>query len=309
MFSFEFLRHLNLPEVWLVSTIAAFLVGACIGSFLNVCIYRIPLDQSVAWPGSHCMTCGHALPWWQNIPILSYFMLRGKCHYCKATFSCRYAMVELLTALLFVLPLLALPPDRLVPGEGIMPITVEQMPMLGMARLATPALIPVIWVFLAGLVIATFVDLDHFIIPDSVSLGGMVLGLALSALVPAMHGQTVWYRGLMFSGIGLVAGAGVLLLVAELGRLAFRKEAMGMGDVKLLGAIGAFWGWQAVAFTLVLAAFAGSLVGIGFIAAGKGKLGSRIPFGPYLALGAFVWVFWGAKLVGWYLSMLMPPAV
>lgn len=309
MFSFEFLRHLNLPEVWLVSTIAAFLVGACIGSFLNVCIYRIPLDQSVAWPGSHCMTCGHALPWWQNIPILSYFMLRGKCHYCKATFSCRYAMVELLTALLFVLPLLALPPDRLVPGEGIMPITVEQMPMLGMARLATPALIPVIWVFLAGLVIATFVDLDHFIIPDSVSLGGMVVGLALSALVPAMHGQTVWYRGLMFSGIGLVAGAGVLLLVAELGRLAFRKEAMGMGDVKLLGAIGAFWGWQAVAFTLVLAAFAGSLVGIGFIAAGKGKLGSRIPFGPYLALGAFVWVFWGAKLVGWYLSMLMPPAV
>ncbi len=307
--SFEFLRHLNLPEVWLVCAVAAFLLGSCVGSFLNVCIYRIPLDQSVAWPASHCMRCGHRLAWWQNLPVVSYFLLRGKCHYCKAPFSFRYALVELLTAMLFVLPLLALPPDIVTVApvpEGFVR-SAPPPPLFGMARLATPALIPVVWVFLSGLVIATFVDFDHFIIPDSVSLGGIAAGLALSALVPAMHGQAAWHRGLVASLLGAAAGSGTLLLVAWLGRIAFRKEAMGLGDVKFLGAIGAFWGWKAVFFTLVMGAFAGSVVGIALLALGKGKLGSRIPFGPYLALGAFVWLFWGPSLWGAYMRLLLPP--
>ncbi len=301
--------NLDLPQVWLAHTLFAFAFGACIGSFLNVCIYRIPLDQSVVRPGSHCMSCGHAIPWWQNIPILSYFLLRGRCHYCKATFSCRYALVELLTAGLFVLPFLAFPPDLIVsPADALeLPHAVPGTPVLGMVRLATPTMIPVLWVFLSGLVIATFVDFDHFIIPDSVSLGGIVAGLALSAAVPEMQGQSTWLRGLVFSGIGALAGSGVLLAVAWLGRKAFRKEAMGMGDVKFLGAIGAFFGWQAVFFTLVVGAFLGSFVGILLIVLGKGRLGSRIPFGPYLALGAFVWAFWGPAIVEAYLAMLAPP--
>ena len=301
--------HLDLPLVWLMHAVFAFLFGACIGSFLNVCIYRIPLDQSVVRPGSHCMSCGHAIPWWQNIPVLSYFLLRGKCHYCKASFSCRYAFVELLTALLFVLPFLALPPDIVTqaPGGGGFVRAAAPPPILGMARLASPAMIPVLWVFLSGLVIATFVDFDHYIIPDSVSLGGIVAGLILSSLAPEMHGQHVWWRGLAASAIGAVAGAGVLLAVAWLGRLVFRKDAMGMGDVKFLGAIGAFLGWKAVCFTLVAASFVGAIVGVVLIALGKGRLGSRLPFGPYLALGAFVWAFWGPSFLGAYLSLFLPP--
>ena len=169
-------------------------------------------------------------------------------------------------------------------------------------------MIPVLWVFISGLIIATFVDFDHFIIPDSVSLGGIVVGLALSAAVPEMQGQATWLRGLAFSALGVLAGSGTLMAVAWLGRLVFRKEAMGMGDVKFLGAIGAFFGWQAVFFTLIVGAFLGSFVGILLIVLGKGKLGSRIPFGPYLAAGAFVWAFWGPVCVRAYLSLLAPPA-
>ena len=301
--------HLDLPAVWLVHTVFAFVFGACIGSFLNVCIYRIPLDQSVVRPGSHCMSCGHAIPWWQNIPVFSYFLLRGKCHYCKAPFSCRYAFVELLVAALFVLPFLALPPDSVIAAPAAADGFLHgppAPPVLGMARLASPAMIPVLWVFVSGLVIATFVDFDHFIIPDSVSLGGIVAGLALSAVVPEMQGQLVWWRGLAFSALGAAAGSGVLLAVAWLGRLVFRKEAMGLGDVKFLGAIGAFLGWKAVCFTLIAASFVGALVGVVLIALGKGKLGSRLPFGPYLALGAFAWCFWEPSILHAYLSLFVP---
>ena len=278
------------PSQWLVMTVFGACFGACVGSFLNVCIYRIPLDQSVISPRSHCMRCGKVIPWYRNLPVASYFILKGKCADCGAEFSFRYAVVELLTAGLFVVPCLQYPPLGLSPALGLVP-------------LASAWMIPVVWLFLGGLIIATFVDLDHFIIPDSVTWGGMVAGLALSALLPELHGQSIWWRGLMMSGLGLAVGFGLLELVAVLGKLALKKDAMGFGDVKLMGAIGAFFGWQAAIFCLIGAAFAGAFVGLVLIALRRGKIGAPIPFGPYIALAGAVWVFWGPKLMALYLSM------
>lgn len=280
------------PQLWLLLAVSSALFGACVGSFLNVCIYRIPLDLSVVRPRSFCMRCKHPIPWWLNIPVLSYFMLGGKCHYCKAPFSFRYCFVEMLTALLFALVALQWPPAG-VPS-----------PPFGLVPLADPWLAPVRWLFLSGLVIATFVDFDHFIIPDSVTWGGMAAGLVLSALLPQMHGQSVWYMGLAHSALGLGVGFGVLELVAFLGEKAFRKEAMGFGDVKLLGAVGAFFGWTAALFVLVGASFFGTIVGIALILGRRGKLGTAIPFGPYIALAAATWSFWGPNIVNAYLGLL-----
>lgn len=280
-------------DLWRIATVFAGLFGACIGSFLNVCIYRIPMDLSVVTPRSFCMKCQRTIPWYFNIPVLSYFMLRGKCRYCKAPFSFRYAFVELLTALLFILVCAAFPP------AGTAPI-------LGMRPLPSLASVPVLWLFISGLIIGTFVDFDHYILPDSVTLGGMAAGLVVSALAPELHGAGTVWGGLKASGIGLVAGFASLQSIAFLGSKAFKKEAMGFGDVKLMGAIGAFLGWQAVVFAIVASSFFGTLVGLTLILAGKSKLGSRLPFGPYIALAGLVWVFWGPKLVDAYLRLFMP---
>lgn len=241
--------------------------GACIGSFLNVCIYRIPEEQSIIWPPSNCPRCHHRIAWYDNIPVLSYLILRGHCRHCRASFSPRYALVEALTAVLFLL---------IWQAHGWTVIT------------------PLYMLAAAGLILATFVDFDHMIIPDRVSIGGMVIGLAVSAGFPALHGETAALPALKDAAIGLATGAGTLGLVAVLGKMAFRKDAMGMGDIKLLGAIGAFFGWEGVLFTIMLSSLAGSLVGLGFIVARKNEWQSRIPFGPYLALGAVLWSIWGA---------------
>lgn len=291
------------PDIWLICTIFAAGFGACIGSFLNVCIYRIPLDQSIVKPRSHCMTCGTLIPWYNNLPVLSYFILRGKCANCKALFSFRYAGVEMLTALLFVITCCMFPP-------------IGVKPPLGLNMLPEAAAVPILWVFIAGLIVATFVDLDHFIIPDSVSIGGMAAGLILSALVPSIHSQTYWLHGLATSAIGLAAGFVPLQIIRLTstayyrwrGRIEKDEYAMGFGDIKLVGAIGAFTGWQGAAFSIVSAAFFGTIVALPLLFAGRRKLLDRLPFGPYLALGATTWVFWGEKLVAWYIAVLRPIA-
>lgn len=248
--------------------IAAFLfaVGACIGSFLNVCIYRIPLDQSIVFPGSRCPHCKQPIAGYDNIPILSYFILRGRCRSCGASFSARYAVVEALTAVLFLLIWLR---------YGASPVT------------------PIYFLAISGLLLATFVDLDHMIIPDRVSIGGMLIGLLLSALFPVLHEREVMMEGLLASGIGLAAGFGSLWLVSVLGKWAFKKDAMGFGDVKLLGAIGAFIGWEGVLLTIMISSLLGTVIGLAFIIGGKQEWQSKIPYGPYLALGAIVWMLWG----------------
>jgi leader peptidase (prepilin peptidase)/N-methyltransferase len=293
------------------------LFGACIGSFLSVCIYRIPRDESIVKPRSHCPTCGKLIPWYFNIPVLSWLMLGGKCHYCKARISPRYLILEVFTALLFtvvwlqVLSGMMMTDDELQlwmahGGDLIAP---PSHAPLGLTPLPAWTLLPAYWLVLWGLILGTFVDLEHYIIPDRVTIGGIVVGVVISALVPELHFTLSWKTSLVRSLVGLAAGFGGLWLVAILGELAFKKEAMGFGDVKLMGAIGAFFGWKAVIFVLLAASLFGSVVGVTLIALRKRQLQGRIPFGPFLALGTLLWMFWGRAITTAYMRFLMPPMV
>ena len=258
--------------------------GACIGSFLNVCIYRIPLELSVVRPRSHCPHCNHLIAWYDNIPLVSFLALRARCRHCGGPISPRYALVELLTAALFVLIWL-----RYVASTPI--------PAPGSVLAAGVGLTFAYWLVASGLILGSFVDFEHMIIPDRVTLGGIVAGLLLSAVLPVLHGVSSAWESIMASAIGAAVGFGLLWTVAGIGKLAFKKDAMGFGDVKLMGAVGAFLGWQAVLFTIMLSSLAGSLVGVALVLAGQKKMQSRIPYGPYLSLAALIWILWGA---GWW---------
>lgn len=269
------------------------LLGACIGSFLNVCIYRIPREESLVAPGSHCPKCNRPIEWRDNIPILSWLFLRARCRHCGAPISPRYVLVEALVAVLFLLVWLKF---GMVPGDrpiGLVPVT--DWP-----------LVLVYWLLASGLVVGTFVDFEHMIIPDRISLGGIVAGIGLSALLPAMHGAAAMKDSVFASALGAAAGWGSLWAVAIVGQLIFRKEAMGFGDVKLLGAIGAFLGWRGVLFTIVGSSLFGSVVGLALVCTGRRAMQSRIPYGPYLALAALVWMYWGQTLWQQYMRLLTP---
>lgn len=263
------------PEAYPILTTFIFLAGLCIGSFLNVCIWRIPRDESIVWPGSHCPACHHALAPWDNVPLLSWLLLNGKCRHCKAPISPRYFVVELLTGALFA-------------GLWFVHGWTLQT--------------PIYMFFTAALVLGTFVDFDHLILPDRVTIGGMVAGPLLSFAFPALQGQTERLPALIQSAIGLALGYGILWTVATIGRLVLKREAMGMGDVKLLGAIGACLGWQAVLFTVFVSSLSGTLLGVTLIAAGKKELQSKIPYGPHIALGAVLWMFCGPACIDLYLA-------
>ena len=267
------------PEAFWAISAFVFLAGLCIGSFLNVCIWRIPRDESIVWPGSHCPACGHPIAPWDNLPLLSWLILNGRCRHCRAPISPRYFLVELLTGALFT----AL---WLVHGVSV--------------------LTPVYLLFAAALVMATFIDLDHLILPDRVTLGGMILGPVLSFALPALQGQTDRLPALLHSLIGLALGYGLLWLVATLGRLILKRDAMGMGDWKLLGAIGACLGAQAVLFTIFVSSLTGTLLGLALIAARRKALQSKIPYGPHLALAAVLWMLCGPACIAAYLEWAMP---
>ncbi len=248
----------------------ALLWGACIGSFANVCIHRLPRGISVVRPRSRCPACGAPIAWYDNIPLLSWLVLRRRCRACGGPIAVRYAAVELLTAVLFLLIWL---------------------------RYGWDLRTPVYWLMATGLVIGSFIDLEFMILPDRLTVGGMLAGPLLSALVPALHGRETAYAGFSASVGGLCFGALFLWAVALAGTWAFRKEAMGMGDVKLLGALGALLGWKAVLFVVMGASVAGAAVGLTLVAGRHKTMASRIPFGPFLALAALVWILWGA---GWW---------
>ncbi len=351
-------------------SVTFFVFGCIVGSFLNVCIYRMPLGQSVVSPPSHCPHCNYSIPWFLNIPLFTWLYLKGKCANCRAPISARYFLVELLTGLIFLACWLAF-------GH-------------------TSAVVALIYcMFLAGLIAATFIDFEHFIIPDEITIGGTVAGVLCSVFSPKLHNATTVLTSLGQGVLGAVVGGGLIYLVLRGGKLLFGRhriklapastivftettlvlpdgtipyeevfyrktdtikleatkvelcdrcywnvpveiallssrlviggeelkpedvphmevttddlvvprEAMGLGDVKFMAAIGAFLGWQAVIFSLAVSSFLGAAVGLSLIAMKKFKGPNRvIPYGPYLAAAAVIWVFIGFK---WW-RMLFP---
>lgn len=243
-----------------------FIIGASIGSFLNVCIYRIPAGLSIVYPPSRCPQCETQIRWWQNIPLASWLFLRGKCSVCKAKISVRYPLVEAITGLLFlkIFAIFAFHPATLV-----------------------------FWAFAAALVTLTFIDLDHQIIPDVISLPGIIAGFATVSLTPLS-----WSNSLL----GIFLGGGSLWLIAIIYEFLTKNEGMGGGDIKLLAMIGAFLGWKAILPIIFISSCLGTIVGVPLMLYQRtsGKL--AIPFGPFLSVAALIWLFWGGSLLQWYLS-------
>lgn len=248
----------------------AFVLGAVIGSFLNVCIRRVPAGESVVSPPSHCPQCGVRIRGWDNIPLLSYLVLRGRCRACGTSISWRYPVVEALTGGMLVLLVWRFDLSVRLVADGI---------------------------FVAALIVVSFIDLDLQIIPDVISLPGIVVGLVF-----AVAG---WGPPLLTSVAGVLLGGGILYAVAAGYQLLTGREGMGGGDIKLLAMIGAFLGWRGVLVTLVLGSFTGALIGIGLMAARGADSRVPIPFGPFLALGALCALFFGDALIQWYLHFAM----
>lgn len=337
-------------------SVVFFVFGSMVGSFLNVCIYRMPLGLSVVSPPSHCPHCKYSIPWYLNVPLLTWSMLRGKCKSCGAPISPRYFGVELLTAIAFL---------------GCWLSFGHQSVWLAL----------VYALFISGLIVATFIDFEHFIIPDEITIGGTVVGFMCSMLFPALHAEQSIKNAIVNSLIGLGVGGGIVYLILRAGKLMFGRqrmelpadtkiifsetavhlpdrdipydelfyrqsdvivmhartlelvdrgysdvqvrlspkrlcigdeefapetvphmeavsteivlprEAMGFGDVKFMAAIGAFLGWQATVFSLMVSSMIGSLVGISLIVMGRREWSSRLPYGPYIAVAAAIWVF------------------
>jgi leader peptidase (prepilin peptidase)/N-methyltransferase len=378
------------PEIWArvpfhFWSLVFFAFGCNIGSFLNVCIHRLPLGQSIVSPPSHCPHCKYSIPWYLNIPLVTWLWLRGKCRNCGAPISGRYFLVEFLTGVTF-------------------------LACWNVFGRQSAALALIYCLFLAGLIVATFIDAEHFIIPDEITVGGMVVGFLISIFVPVLHerdewlsdrlkdwfgiepGSHAWLQSGLQSLLGMALGAGVIYAIVRLGKLLFGRqrieipesvkivfsetgvylgddkeipyeelfyrrsdviilqahtveladrcyrdvlirltpqklrigddefnpeqvphmeaassevilprEAMGFGDVKFMGAIGAFLGWQSVIFSLMVSSVIGSVVGLGLIAIRRREL-SRLPYGPYIAVAAAIWIFGGKHLFEMWLA-------
>lgn len=367
----------------------SFAIGACIGSFLNVVIYRLPLGISVHNPKrSFCPLCKYQIPMWLNLPLFGWLLLRGKCGNCKAPISARYPIVELLTGLTF------------------MAVTLHCFKSVG-----NPYLIPAYWILLSLFIGGTYIDIDHYILPDEITLGGTAVGLVCSALVPEFLGREIWWHNFLESLAGAALGYVSLWLVVELGKKLFGRkrmefptplaweisqpegadepsfmldgddnpwsdlfyrpkdrlilqcpeaeidgeqhrdltltiraegitlqpknasqsakewtleqvqhmkgtcesvviprEAMGLGDVKFMALVGAFLGWKGVLFTIFAASVIGSLVALTLILLRKREWAQRVPFGPYLAGGATLYLFFGPQILEWYLQLAHPTA-
>ena len=250
--------------------IIAFIFGTCIGSFLNVCIYRLPVSKSIVHPRSMCPECENMIRAYDNIPILSYLILKGRCRHCDAVISFRYPLVEMITGAFALFVFAKFGPTL----QGL-----------------------IYFAFISAMIVITLIDIDHRIIPDVISIPGIPVFFAASFALP-----TVTY---IDSLIGILAGGGSLLLVAWLYNLITKKDGMGGGDIKLLAMIGALVGWKGVLFTIFVSSAVGTLSGMVFMLMTKNKnMKLAIPFGPFLAIGSVLYIFYGPMLICWYLNLL-----
>jgi leader peptidase (prepilin peptidase)/N-methyltransferase len=263
----------------MLEKICVFIFGSITGSFLNVCIYRLPREESIVFPGSHCPKCNKPIHWFDNIPLLSYILLLGKCRSCKERISPRYFLVEFLTAAMF---------------------------LLFYVHFAFSFKFFLYVILTCGLIVSTFVDFSHRIIPDEISIGGTVVGLCLNALAGISFRPFGYsYHPVVNSLLGILAGGGIIYSTGVLFDLIFFKllkhppiqgetESMGGGDVKLLAMIGAFLGWKAALITFFVAPFFGMSVGLVNMIVKKDHL---IPYGPFLSLAALLAIFWEQRIL------------
>lgn len=256
--------------------IITFILGLIIGSFLNVCISRLPGGTSIIIPGSRCPSCGASIRFYDNIPIVSYIILGGRCRECNARISARYPAVELLNAILYVVAL-----NRY--GTGSLWILLFY------------------FLFLSSLIVITFIDLEHQIIPDTITLPGIPLALIAGATILPDPFSKSDSLGLQASLIGILTGGGLFYLTAVLGKAVFRKDALGGGDIKMMALVGGVLGWKGVLLTTFSGSLIGSLMGISLMVLKGKRWGLRIPFGPYLAIGTVISLFWGQDIMKWYL--------
>ena len=254
-----------MSDTFVVTVLALF--GLAVGSFLNVCIHRLPEHESVVSPGSRCPGCGYVLRWYDNIPVISYLLLRGRCRSCRAPISIRYPIIEVVTMVVFLAHYLIIGPDILL------------VPRL----------------FFACMLIVLFaIDLEHHLLPNAITLPGIGIGLAFSLLLPP---------GIIAAALGALIGGGSLWAIGEVYYRFSGQEGMGGGDVKMLAMIGAFLGWKLAIVTLVFSSIAGALIGLLVLAIRKGGLKYALPYGTFLALGALIASLFGDQIVAWYVGL------
>ena len=251
------------PVIWVPLVV----FGLMVGSFLNVCIYRLAREQSIVFPGSHCPFCRHPIAWFDNIPVLSFLLLRGRCRYCRRTIHWRYPVVELMTALAAV-------------------AVAVRFGLTGEAA--------VYFAFVCALIVVSFIDLEFQIIPDEISLGGLVVGVLLCAALPSLQDTASRPLAVGRSLIGVLVGGGVLYLTGLLGDFIFRKESMGGGDIKLLAMAGAVLGWKLVFLTFFIAPIFALIPGLAVLLFKRSHI---IPYGPFLSIGLVVALFAGNDLL------------
>jgi len=247
--------------------ISCAVLGLLVGSFANVCVHRLPAGQSVVSPGSHCPNCGAAVSWYDNIPLFSYIMLRGRCRHCANPISMRYPVLEALMGVSWV---------ALAWHFGLQPV-------LAMAIV----LITLLWIL-------TLIDLETGLLPDALTLPGIAIGI----------GMSFWLGFGLDSLIGAACGYGVLWLVARLFLLLTGREGMGYGDFKLLAMLGAFLGWQALPFVILVSSIVGAIIGSLYLLLAKKEARTEIPFGPYLAAAGVLYLLWGPQAMRWYANLV-----
>lgn len=273
--------HHPLIPVW---TIFLFFLGLCIGSFLNVCIWRLPRDESISFPPSHCPKCDHELSWYENIPLISWLCLKGKCRNCKNSITIRYFMVELLTGILFM-------------GVWFKVLSFELNQTLFIAVLISYLVVTIL------AILAAFIDFEHFIIPNKITYPTLVYGLIAAPLFPQLwHGDSRWLAFVASCASVTVCG-GCVWFMAYIGKLMFKKDALGWGDIKYIVALSAVLGPIASFFTLLVASIIGAVAGLILIACKKRSLKSPLPFGVCLAIATYLWILVGMESVQLYLRI------